>query len=979
MAQIAKVVDLTRGFLVTDPNAFPENMGYTETEDNPEKEPPILAFEGYNFLPTAYGYKSYFGTNSTLNIQALPARTDEILIYQFGTLENIIIALCEDGIYTCHPTIAANVWTKNIALALPAVGSYKEWTWTLISNTLYMYRQGEALVYTIAPTGIHITTKVVTVGNIAPNFLNMAGQLGIFRANGRLGFWDSANSVSWSSLFDLTDFSPAAETLAGNCTFMGVSGKIITIVPQGDGYVIYSTRGIVGVRYSSTANILWEGNSITENAGIRYPFQVCKGLTELEHFAYTSAGIKRIGNYNALNKSHQIEEVLTDIYDYLKESRTPVHLKLLNGRYLMFSVTDDTYINGKTSFTYNTIDSVYVRILFNDGVWNGIEILPEYIAGQTISSAIAAQLEAVTYEGMYLQWSGTGECEVPSRDTAIKPYILNDSSTHIPNIGLDLTSTYTPTEANALVASGTYSDESPTVYPYAKPLGWTYPGLGNVGSAYKGIVDGYLTELIATQVSEWANFTTIQTATKAALEGATPIVGSTVAGSVAYLSSALAQAQIDILVAAGGGTGNSYNVDTAIGSMLSGAGTTAAAVLTGVGTNYATYSVTRTFLGGWDVKRRVTRSYSIRSKARYTLNVTVGSSFWTYAVMAPLLVSPPDRPSNGAPHLGYWDSSISIDDAVARAMASLPVSVTIGTNRIDNLHTITPYGVPPYYNYYLVYTSWNNDVINSLHLNIFTVVVSTGTDYYIDYTETKSIPPLTANPTITRDSTLSASQKNLTWGYIELGSPPGVYTSQYGAISIPGTSLAGTTLGPLEYGITYPGSTHLMQDGSPEPIYPTYLGALVLDLSLKKWGKLKESYKAFIDYNPINDIQASVSYTHFGMDAGMLTASGAIKIFDARPLDSWMRYGKIGYYRLGFTKLEEVKVHFRNTSTGSIEIDSSFDGRALEYTQHSISYFTTQASHTFYCDQIGRWHTVKITGTYDLQFLEVRGNVAGRR
>src|SRR4030043_162675 len=616
MAQIAKVVDLTRGFLMTDPNAFPENMGYTETEDNPEKEPPILAFEGYNFLPTAYGYKSYFGTNSTLNVQALPARTDEILIYQFGTLENIIIALCEDGIYTCHPTIAANTWTKYIALTLPPEGSHKEWTWTLISNTLYMYRQGENLVYTITPTGIHITTKVVTVGNIAPNFLNMAGQLGNFRAYSRLGFWDSANSVSWSSLFDPTDFSPAAETLAGNCTFMGVSGKIITIVPQGDGYVIYSTRGIVGVRYSSTANILWEGNSITESAGIRYPFQVTKGLTELEHFAYTSAGIKRIGNYNALNKSHQIEEVLTDIYDYLKESRTPVHLKLLNGRYLMFSVTDNTYIDGKTAFTYNTIDSVYVRILVNDGVWDGITILPEYIAGQAISSHIGTQLNAAVYAGMYLQWKGAGESQYNTRDTAIKPYIQDDFKQHIPNTGLDLTSHYSPVAINNLLQGYNYNDETPVVPPYDIRLGWAYPGLGNVGIEFLGIVDGYLTELIATQITEWDNFTTIQAATKTALEGATPIVGSTVAGWVAYLSSALAQAQIDILVAAGGGTGNSYNVDTKIGEMLSGAGTTAAAVLTGEGTTFATYSRTRTFLGGWDVKRRVTRSYNIRSVTR---------------------------------------------------------------------------------------------------------------------------------------------------------------------------------------------------------------------------------------------------------------------------------------------------------------------------------------------------------------------------
>lgn len=973
MAQIAKVVDLTRGFVATDPNAFPENMGYTAAEDNPEKEPPILAFEGYNFLPTAYGYKSYFGTSSLLNIQALPARSDELIVYQFATLENIIIALCEDGIYTCHPTIAANVWTKNIALTLPPVGTYKEWTWTLISNTLYLYRQGESLVYTIAPTGINITTKVVTVGNIAPNFLNMAGQLGIFRANGRLGFWDSANSVSWSSLFDLADFTPAAETLAGNCTFMGVSGKIVTIVPQGDGYVIYSTRGIVGVRYSSMANILWEGNTITENAGISYPFQVTKGLTELEHFAYTSSGIKRIGNYNALNRSHQIEEVLTDIYDFLKESRTPVHLKLINGRYLMFSVTDNTYIDGKTTFTYNTIDSVYVRILFNDGVWDGIEILPAYIAGQSVSSHIAGQLSSPVYEGMYLQWYGTGECMQPARTSPIKPYNLDSTSNHVPNTGLDYSSWYSAYDIERMVRGVIgYTDWiNPIPSPVALGLGWTYPGLGNVGSAFKGVVDGGLTELIATQVAEWTYFADLQVITKAAIEGATPYVAPTVPGVTPYVSSAAAQAQIDILVAAGGGTGNSYFTEVGIGTMLSGAGTTAAGIITGAGTNYATYSRSRTFLGGWDIKRRTTRTYSIRSVANMHKAV--------------LIYIPNDSvTANGTP---VWSKTIygfgatdvdALADAVNKLLAEVPATIT-WVNGTDTYVISSPLVIAGNHVKYAITTINGVPGAGSSQFNLSSTTYSLATAYYVDYVDVKSIPPLTANPTVTRVSSITAAQKNLKWAYFPLGTPTGNYTSQYGAINVPGTSLAGASLGPLEYGITYPGSTHLMQDGAAEPIYPTYLGALVLDLALKKWGKLKASYKAFLDYNPINDIQAAVSYTRFGMDAGMLEATGTIKLFDARPADSWIRYGKIGYYRLGMTQLHEVRVHFRNTSTGIVTVDSSFDGRALELIQTGMSYFTTQASHTFYCSQIGRWHTIKISGQYDLQFLEVRGTVVGRR
>ena len=984
MAQIAKVIDLTRSYVLTDPNSFPENLGYTAAEDNPEKEPPIMAFEGYNFLPTAYGYRSYFGTNSTLDIAALTSRCDEILLYQFANYQNVLIALAEDGLWISRPNVSGNTWTHSITLALPGTGLTLDWTWAVIENKLYLYRQGNTVYYRIDPTGI--TAGVVTVNTVTPTFLNMAGQMGIFRANGRLGFWDSANSISWSSLFAHDDFIPTAETLAGNSTFNGISGRIVNILPQGDGFVIYATKSIVGVRYSSTANILWEGNCITDVAGITYPFQVSRGLTELEHFAFTSTGIKKIGNYNALQRSHAIEDVLTDTYDYLKESRDPIKMQLINGRYLCLCLIDASYIDGKTAFVFNTIDAIYVPILKNDAIWDGLTPVTDFIAGQAVSSHIASQLTQAVYVGMYLQWNGTGECLVPSRTTAIKPYNQDSSSVHVPNIGLDLTSAISVDAANALVTSGTYADETSSATPYALELGWTYPGLGNVGAAYKGIVDSYLTEMIATQIQEWDNFTTIQTATKTALEAATPIAGSTVQGSIAYFSSAAAQTQIDILVAAGGGSGNSYTVsDTKIGEMLSGAGTTAAAVLTGVGTNYAEYSLTRTLLGGWDVNRRVTRTYSIRAGATLPKFKVTNMSSSNYYRFPGFLIPPNigDAPSVDGYILGADDlAATQYLVSIAPSLFSSPGGITPPTNGAAFVYYTPIYnGIAAVYysGYYYCPAGWPTIGSTWPGLTPISSVVAAGTGnyYYIDYVDTSSLST-SVNAIVTQDSTMTAWEENLTWAYIPYGTPPGNYTSNYGAITVVGSGLTSSIV-PFEYGITYPGSTHLLQDGALAPIYPDYAGALVLDLGLKKWGKIKATNKCLLDYNPINSLDAVVTYTNFGMDVAMLNAAGAIKLFDAIPTDSWIRYGKIGYYRLGMTKLEEVKVHFRSPSTGSITIDSSYDGRALETALTETNFFTSQGSHTIYLQQIGRWHTVKITGNYDLTYLEVRGNVAGRR
>lgn len=151
MAQIAKVIDVTRSFIPVDPNAFPQNLMYTVQEDFPEKEPPILAIEGHNFLPTSYGYRSYFGFNSSLNIQNLPSRCDKVLLFQLANYKNVLIALCEDGIYYAAANTDNSTWTKAVSYSYDPL-IYRQWTYALIENTLYFYRQGAGEVWKLSYT-----------------------------------------------------------------------------------------------------------------------------------------------------------------------------------------------------------------------------------------------------------------------------------------------------------------------------------------------------------------------------------------------------------------------------------------------------------------------------------------------------------------------------------------------------------------------------------------------------------------------------------------------------------------------------------------------------------------------------------------------------------------------------------------------------------------------------------------------------------
>jgi hypothetical protein len=172
----------------------------------------------------------------------------------------------------------------------------------------------------------------------------------------------------------------------------------------------------------------------------------------------------------------------------------------------------------------------------------------------------------------------------------------------------------------------------------------------------------------------------------------------------------------------------------------------------------------------------------------------------------------------------------------------------------------------------------------------------------------------------------------------------------------------------------------VLNDGTKGPIYPEYKGALAYDLALKKWGKMKLEYLYLMDLSPINTDQGKIVLTQrFGVTAATYLPTGFIHRFDAFPEDSYIKYGKIGMHRLGYTVIEEIRVNFRLPVTGTIEIASSIDGRNPE-----SGLVKTQAyEDATWCNMgvgaSGRWHTIKISGNYDIVHLEYVGLQAGRR
>lgn len=866
--------------------------------------------------------------------------------------------------------------------------------------------------------------------SFVPSFLNMAGQMGIFRANGRLGFWDSDNSISWSSLYDLTDFTPAVETLAGNSTFLSVVGRIVNILPQGEGFIIYATKSIVGVRSSkANVNILWEANQITAEAGIVYPFQVTTGLTELEHYAFTNTGIKRIGDYNALKQSHTIEEIATEIFDFLKESKEPVRLDFLGGRFLFFSLINDNYINGRVLNKIDVANSYIVRISSGGGA-SDINVNDEYIGGKTYLSTIKESIVANNKEGMFLWWEATAQAMIPNRISPVNPYRLDKYYKLIPNTppSYDTSSLLSADDVRALVEGGVYVQPAPKAVDMnnGSKLGITYYSSLAGGVAYLGHTDKGLNAAFEAQQEEWAMYSLIQQNTLAALQAAPTITGIKIQGITPYETIKKANDILELsiqadLAAHPGATrnGNTVTWYEFAGILPSGNVNVDAPEFPDIGRRFASASMTAHFYGGYRIKRKVSRTYTAVPRNAYPLyRARISVSDYIYDALpfsstqydenGRIIFKPRESLDDNTDFFGY--STVGFREALQRLFGYIYGSVfkeywsddhenyyynghfsgltqwpdIVAYNPVSNqmessggsvtFPTSFVWSRIRYYNGSFIGdpADWSG-----IFYNISFIILAEHF-YYIDHQDTYSLE-LEYDPSLeVFDSTMTASQTDLSWGsYTDAMEIPKTFRWTDGEIHIPGYQLAGYKVPPLD--ITYPGASFLLQDGIPAPIYPIYKGALVLDLALKKWGKLKADYTALVDYSPINTIQYTIPYSNFGLDMGILDANGKLFLADAKPSDSYILYGKFGYYRLGMTKLEEFKANFRLPFTGNIEIASSMDGKNLQTGLVSTYSFNNTNQATAYCNQSGRWHVVKISGIYDLCYLEMRGNIKGRR
>lgn len=1041
MAQRAKFVDLTRTFLPIDPAMYTEGLTASGAENEPEKAPPVMAYEGYNFMPTGQGYRSYFGTGAHLNYGALPARCDWVFLYQREDYSNHLIALCDDGIYTKAGASSGN-WVSAIE-TLPASTeeTHYPWTYCVIENVLYMYRQNGSYVYRLRSTS-YSTYAAYEIHPITPTHLNMSAQMGVFKAGGRLGMWDSDSSIAWSAYEDLTDFVPAIKTQANAMKFKEVKGRITTIKSHGDGFIIYATKSIVNIVRNLENTFLWAVKVVSVDAGVAYPKQVASADPDTTHFAWTSVGLAQI-------EGGEMKIVATEVYDYLKESQDPVYLRFLEGRHLFLEVIDPEFIYGKITTERRTFEGatstdpgVAADLLggtgpttpslsLSNGALKTITSNPAFVfSGNTAffdgeqypvdcqckfsvytrpnatdesdGKALAFYLYPSGFSGTYNGSSGqayrarAGGATYDTQPSSADPRlysILSDSCPEADQSLLPATMVARHMLSDAFLLSSVDGTDNQamghSIINYDPDSRFNQYEDDTIMYDIYGATDFFaIQELIWAKeytyahslMNQWLNYVLNQSGDIANPGNDSQDTRTTgTSPTYVYWDNAAGVYKIYDNIYHGEELQNGVTRTFTVGKF------------------YLPYTFQEDRYYKYGYRFGVIREIETVKKFEVKKHIThwIGGVRWCIQQYA-----------SGSVRTNWRDATfLTLTDALTRLstkyMSASPVE---WTNRTTTTASSAEGGSPM--KYMEVTVSGSGDDTGYTY-RIFPVFLYR---CEVRYSVVKSIVSLAACEavlhgyvTLLRNATFDAGLNQFTYTIISdhpsypqyLCYPKGATYAGLGS-GIPikrptvGPTFAGdpvtftppggTTEYTLEDLFTFPDGSFLLQDGHPAPAYPLMSGAFIYDTHLKRWGKMKADYYALFDFTPINTQSSDpINYEQFGVKAAVLMEDMLIYAFDANPADSFIKYGKIGISRLGFSSLEEVIAQFRLLSTGTIAIEASLDGKAVEVDLSDSATFTSVDTTTLKPGVVAKWFNLILRGQWDLVYLEYRIYPHGRR
>lgn len=369
-------IDTTRSLRIgRNSDREPATIQGSFREDSPVPSEPVEASIYRNVLPTDRGYRSSFGLSpvnlpdtgygfkyiQASNRQEAPRASpkQDVLWLETGSLHCMGVMLGEDGIWIILPSLRSELTNEEAVevglpvdqyndqwrLIIPMVftaGTRYLWTHAIIDGVLYAYRQGDPVIYILTDMGYTMRSESgqlvwendylqAAIYSAVPTFINMEGQIGLFRADNRLGFWDSDNAIAWSSPLDKLDFKPDATTFAGVAKYSEVAGTITKVAEHGKGFIVYASRSIVHCQSMPNSPEKWSGTALINNSGVQYDTQIAVGHPTTIHYVWVDGSLAIIDNGN-------LAFSLPELADMVRTQGTLVRLAAPCSRYLYVSM-----------------------------------------------------------------------------------------------------------------------------------------------------------------------------------------------------------------------------------------------------------------------------------------------------------------------------------------------------------------------------------------------------------------------------------------------------------------------------------------------------------------------------------------------------------------------------------------------------------------------------------------------------------------
>jgi len=324
------------------------HIDYRQAEGKPPVQYPQILY-AEDVLPVQAGYKSvsYKSVASAVS----PADTAFTTIYTVSdTSQNkaLIGVTYDSKIFML--TSASPSWVD----VTPASWAGTDAVTTGNANGNYYLYLANKGCYLVNITGVALTPTTLTS-------ITATNILGMFSAVNYLCLWDATGTVYWSSTVNPLDFTPSLITGAGSSIPYDLLGKIVTIVPLNNGFVVYTTVNIVLASFSNNTQYPWIFRNANNGSGILNKQQVSNSHDLGFHIANTFTGVLNVTPSGCTVITPELTDFLASkIYESFNFSTNTVvrqdldsvvatRLAVVGARYVILSYG----IAGNPSITYS--------------------------------------------------------------------------------------------------------------------------------------------------------------------------------------------------------------------------------------------------------------------------------------------------------------------------------------------------------------------------------------------------------------------------------------------------------------------------------------------------------------------------------------------------------------------------------------------------------------------------------------------------